>query len=1055
MAITSNQAKVRFILVAWGISAWLVKELYSNLAASNLLRFISGIIFIVRGYKVEANIANLDYYQYLKDLANAGKVEDNFSLRSSNEIQMKLKEADSRFNRWWCGDERTRDQKLVRDKIWLLMPEILVSTLSYLILPSLNSFKLTLTLQPKSSEEPIVVQRPKSAMLLGKTKAPQSSSRLPQPSKLSLQPFVRAAILSALGLEQGGTVDVLEGWRYFRLMGLANSRFGAASMSTDVESRSAQTQSLPGLPVAPAEPSSSKNGLGAGPSNRKPELPQLPPVKETTSATSKQSEDVLEGQEKKPTSQKIYELHQTEKLAKESKVLGDLKNSLVLWNRCFRIAQELYPKPDTITLGLILEFGLESALALQQMGRYDEAESNLKELLSRYNSASKRGRVKKDSEMLFWMSREIILQISIAKGRQGDYIGVQDLLREQVEAYMNIPLPIRPKMEYFGRNNENLPTVVNVLRQAAVISAYQGNHYEAGLRIQRAIRFCSPERSISIKRSRSQTDYGRPKVFGLRRTYSPDPASHRRGDESLTTTGALVQIGQAKVYSLAGRYRLAYETIATVLKQLEMQSSDKHALILEARCWESRLLLLDSRVPEAERKCRATMKMIASGALGKQKSDHPLYLEALSTLILILIHRGSLSSAYLDAQTLFNKANSKLGPSMPQMLKYVSQLGMLSLMRGKYVQGEGLLLHTFQLAKNKWDEWNPYTIRYGSELALAQCLNWKIALAVRTARACLLRQAEIFTSAVLSKGSVDQKIAEDGIDNIDEEIRDVLHRIRADGHPRAIDVRPGLLSTLKILAKCLFRLSAAKFGNLVDDMMAKVCSERADGPAEKTGRSVYLLASTALERGQYLAKREKIDLAEEQFRFVLRKDNAAALGDSHPIVLAAREGVIYVATLRRDDAPAPPEDAQMASQREPYEEDEDKRSQLETILIEQEMALWKDHHDAIQTRALLLLYELVFDADTWEATCTELLKILWSVLPERFVEALRMLLNTARALHDIGKTEAAGQIFGEISVVLRDAKKRKEHRDMAKALQDVQTEVEERLRYRSFDANLS
>ncbi|KAH7311639.1 hypothetical protein B0I35DRAFT_68161 [Stachybotrys elegans] len=522
--------------------------------------------------------------------------------------------------------------------------------------------------------------------------------------------------------------------------------------------------------------------------------------------------------------------------------------------------------------------------------------------------------------------------------------------------------------------------VIHTNRLMALLNGYYGRFDAARLYLSKAESLCHNffEADARLKNGTAANE-------------SPTLAESTKIPSLPLNPGALrakLELARAKLQMIQGNERLAIGAITSTLHSLEtdIRFGKRHLLTLEAACLRA-LILARMSADDAGPTCEATWELTAK-TMG---DDHPLTMEALSTLTSVFVSRSRPYEALDTAFDLWTRAKAKLGKDNPQTLRYWYQVGELNLSMGNYAKARHELRGLCSTAEGKWrrstsssakqtrDESSaarqqdlgqyPDVLQYQVRLAMADCCLDRLVEAERDAGRALLGQLRVFWPNGDSVWSDDDEA--DTATSLDQLVQNILLKLdeNLDHRPH-----PELLETLQVCATILEKRTTElpELAQLRSRLLATIYRHRDAVLGEAHPRTL----ASQLE----LAFDELESRGDGSIFRSAASSCARALGANHILTWRAKLGLLFESS-------------------EAYKNPELFRAEAAANLSSQEILMGECHPLVLDSRWRLFVYKLLVyrDEDAHE-TGLQLLSLLRmrEVRQERLMESLQLEEKVAR-----------------------------------------------------------
>lgn len=510
---------------------------------------------------------------------------------------------------------------------------------------------------------------------------------------------------------------------------------------------------------------------------------------------------------------------------------------------------------------------------------------------------------------------EIMYRLAAVNTRLGEYDMAYDSLtylqREEwfrsTENLLSTPQNILPT-QY---NDPRIDATVNINRLLALLCGYYGHFTLAFQHIEKAETQFS---DLLCARKTGVSPLATPNPFPVVPTptpFHPDPTPYTLDITPQPRTSTLrampqipinttvlhikIQLAKVKLAMLQGDEPSALALINPVLRRLEnpRHFGGGHILTLEAVSLRA-LILCRMFDPEAETVCNATLEATTTHLA----DDHPLAMEALSTLADVLLTR---SRPYEVLDTVFylrSRARDKLGECHPQTMRYWFQVGEANLSVGNYAKARTEFQAVYMVASKKWEKEtsqgglgrHPDVPRYLARLAIAKCFLEKLDEAEDDAYKALRWQLEIFRPEIEIEG-----------EGLESDLAMVVSELERNTADAQVDLpHPNLLESLMICSMILDRRNPATGHDLRTRILTLVGKKRAvryTNAHHLTLATNLELAFSRLEEGDDGGNPHDLDqttVAELFERISL--DCERSLGPNHILTWRARLGRLFTSS---------------------------------------------------------------------------------------------------------------------------------------------------------------
>jgi tetratricopeptide (TPR) repeat protein len=379
------------------------------------------------------------------------------------------------------------------------------------------------------------------------------------------------------------------------------------------------------------------------------------------------------------------------------------------------------------------------ALIQFEEGYYDKARDDLESLREKANGVPK-------------LYQEITYHLSIVLMRQGDYHKVYELVKilQKEARFQEIEGDLRSsRLPPSLLDDPEVEIVLGTTRILGLLQGYYGHYEKAEGILRNAATDCDNfNRARQDFRSQaSSVIKPTPANQGDAETSTNKDAQRkpRRPWIDTSTVKAKIDLASAKLFMLEGQEGKALNILRPTLRSVERQFGIRHMLAFEAASLNA-LVLARNFDKEAEIVCTTTINAMSRYLI----REHPLTMEALSTLVSIFISQARLSEALDTMQALLKQAIKKLGKSHPQTLRYRCQLGDIYIDIGNYLQAKEAYILVYQTATEKWKDQQldecayPDVFRYLTKLAHANYYTGNLFMAQQQIKDALSKQARIF-----------------------------------------------------------------------------------------------------------------------------------------------------------------------------------------------------------------------------------------------------------------------------------------------------------------------
>ncbi|KAK7965863.1 uncharacterized protein PG986_000140 [Apiospora aurea] len=623
---------------------------------------------------------------------------------------------------------------------------------------------------------------------------------------------------------------------------------------------------------------------------------------------------------------------------------------------------------------LELELDMESALALTYLGHYEQASSQLCDILDRAKTIRNESQDNSTEKgLILAITRETSFRYAVCLMRMGNYSQARDQLKELA--------PMDEECRNFSTHQplhdilNQYVLQVNTYRMRELIEAYLGSYEHLQLQ-------------PSDRHSAKALQY-------LRKFLDANNVDLLK-DSLFRSLELTVMVTSAKIMVLQGDYRSARASLKTTLEDLTLQMGSENLTTLEAMLYYAQSLVHTGNPGDAITMCKDVGNVLKANF----DENHPLRFEAYRIQAQAYRSQGEPTDALCKTQEVLRMMSgiTSFGATMekrsthPLALRCLSQIGSLQMYFGTYDTAEDTLKvawdNVSREAEQEGISISPLGVECLSGLAWARCHLGKHKEAESNIGECLHRQLRFYWPQLGLAVRWDGTTAKDRIRRSGL-IRALWGRIRSengsmDGLKVNQQLHPSLIFTLHVVSQIELREEQPEwpFLNEINATVLAGFELRLKGEDEEEEHEWTMRARLAIGHAQ-LAQARTIpsnnSKAYETFDSVLQRffPESKEAG-SHPLALHARREALMSGMLARED----PSDAELRATRD----------ELRATFTNSWRSLGGASPDTLMSLFYLLSLEVILDDPQAAATKDRLLAQLGKphVLGQRFVETLAL-----------------------------------------------------------------